>query len=101
MDEPSEGAGGSIAVGQQTLPLRLVHQIHQTGVAVAVHGDGDHVAHAVEGVAVLVVGGDGQLDGDLRRHRRLRHGNAQQIGQAAVLIRLPRPHAAVAAGDSR
>ena len=101
MDEPSEGAGGSIAVGQQTLPLRLVHQIHQTGVAVAVHGDGDHVAHAVEGVAVLVVGDDGQLDGDLRRHRRLRHGNAQQIGQAAVLIRLPRPHAAVAAGDSR
>ena len=101
VDETSEGAGGGIAVGQQALPLRLVHQIHQAGIAVAVHGDGDHVAHAVEGVAVLVVGGDGQLDGDLRRHRRLRHGNAQQIGQAAVLIRLPRPHAAVAAGDGR
>ena len=101
VDESPEGAGGSIAVGQQTLPLRLVHQIHQTGVAVAVHGDGDHVAHAVKGIAVLVVGGDGQLDGDFRRHRRLRHGNAQQIGQSAVLIRRLSPHAADTAGDSR
>ena len=95
MDEPAKGAGGGIAIGQQTLLLRGIHQIHQAGVAGALHGDREGVSHLLKGVGALVVGGNSQLHGDRLGSGRLGSLDILQIRQAVVLVRTLRPNAAI------
>ncbi len=104
VDEPAEGAGSGIAVGQQALPLRFIHHVHQAGIAAAVHGDGDDALLAcrqIKAVRHLVIRHHSQLYRDRCSLCRLRGLDAHQIGQAAVLIGILRPHADLAVGDSR
>ncbi len=94
VDEPAEGGRSSVAIRQLALRHRRIHHVHHTGVAVAVHGEGDGVAHFGEAVGGLVVGGDSDLHRDLRGGRTLRCSHTGQIRQTVVLRVVPRPSAA-------
>ena len=90
---------GGIGIGQFALRLRGIHQIHQTGVAVGVHGDGDHITGLFKGIGVLIISGNGNIYLDLGGLGRFGGLDAAQVGQSVVVICILRPNAGLAAGE--
>ena len=99
VDEAAEGGGGGVGIGQLALRLRGIHQIHQTGVAVGVHGDGDHITGLFKGIGVLIIGGNGNIYRDLGGLCRFGNLDTAQVGQSVVVICILRPNAGRAAGE--
>ena len=99
MDEAAEGGGGGVGIGQLALRLRRIHQVHQTGVAVGIHGDGDHIAGLFKGIGVLIISGNGNIYRDLGGLCRFGSLDAAQVGQSVVVLTVLHPDTGFSAGN--
>ena len=100
VDEAAEGGGGGVGIGQLALRLRRIHQVHQTGVAVGIHGDGDHITGLFKGIGVLIISGNGNIYRDLGGLCRFGSLDAAQVGQSVVVLTVLHPNTGFAAGES-
>ena len=100
VDEAAEGGGGGVGIGQLALRLRRIHQVHQTGVAVGIHGDGDHITGLFKGIGVLIISGNGNIYRDLGVLCRFGSLDAAQVGQSVVVLTVLHPNTGFAAGES-